>query len=209
MPYLDRPYEIGGEGVPTEMVPKGTWVPERGWDRWQARAKGIRTPWREDIQPASLPTPLRIEAQAVLAADMASVERDGLIYTNLIERLKNSPSDKTADQVAEQMKALGLASAEWPETAGGPPSPESPRPFRKMLDWLFRLRAQVARFLLTCVNFVMTSLGGVSAVAVGVLPPSVSFEFPSSLFNDPDAWDATWRFMDKLAAELGEPVFAL
>jgi hypothetical protein len=77
-----------------------------------------------------------------------------------------------------------------------------------MLDWLFRLRAQVAKFLMNCVNFVMTSLDSVSAVAVGILPPSVSFEFPSSLFNDPEAWDTSWRFMEKMTAELGEPMFA-
>jgi hypothetical protein len=203
MPYLDRSHEINGEAVP-----KGTWVPERSWDRWQERAKGIRAPWREDIQPESLPKPLRIDAQAVLAADMASVERDGLLYTNLIERLKNSPSDTTADQVVSDMERLGLATAKWPEDVGGPPSPESPRPFKKVLDWLFRLRAQVTKFLVNCVNFVMTSLKSVSAVAVGVWPPSVSFDFPSQLFDDPEAWDATWRFMDKMTIELGEPMFA-
>jgi hypothetical protein len=203
MPYLEREHKIGDE-----VVPKGTWVPERGWDRWQERAKGMRAPWREDMKPESLPKRLRLEAQAVLAADMASVQRDGFIYTNLIERLKDSPNDTTADNVVNQMKALGLASGDWPEGVGGPPSPQSPRPFKKVLDWLFKLKAQVTRFLMNCVTFVMTSLDSVSAVAVGVLPPSVSFEFPSSLFDDPEAWDTTWRFMDEMTVELGEPTFA-
>jgi hypothetical protein len=203
MPYLERKHVIDDE-----VIPEGTWVPEHGWDRWQERAKGIRAPWREDMKPESLPKPLRVEAQAVLAADMASVQRDGFIYANLIEQLKNSPNDRTADKVVGQMKALGLASATWPEPAGGPPAPKSARPFKKVLDWLFRLRAQVTRFLMNTVNFVMTSLDSVSAVAVGVVPPSVSFEFPSSLFDDPQAWDRTWGFLDKVTAESGEPVFA-
>jgi hypothetical protein len=209
MPYLAHDWMIG-----TEVVKKGTWVPERNWDDWQKRAQNIPADdqvWRRDTPLTSPPPPFPADSPAVwvLAGDLASAQRDGFIYTNMLERLKSSPSDTTADEVVEQMQALGLASASWPEAVGGPPSHESPRPIRKLMDWLLGLIGKVAKFLAKCVNYVMTSLDNVQAVAVGVsLPPSVSFEFPASMFKSPEQWQNTWPFIDKMVAELSTQVFS-
>ena len=214
MPYLEGNWMIG-----TELVEKGRWVPERNWDRWRDRARHIPTNdqvWRQDTPLTSLPQRLPDDgpddtpAVLVVAGDMASAQRDGFIYANMLERLKASPNDTTADEIVEQMQALGLASASWPEGIGGPPAHESPRPIRKMIDWFLTLMGKVTKFLLKCVNYVMTSLDNVSAVAVGVsLPPSVSFEFPASMFEDTEQWRIAWRFIDTMVAEFNvEVVFS-
>jgi hypothetical protein len=206
MPYLKHDWMID-----TERLGKGTWVPERNWDRWQQRANNISTPWRRHTDMTSPPPPLADASLAVLASDIGSAQRDGFIYTNFIERLKNAPSDTTADEVVEQLRTLGFASADWPEAVGGPPPHESPRPVGKVLDWLFEKVAEVGKFLLDCVNFVMTTLTPLnfSAVALGIsLPPSVSFEFPPKVFKDPPEWKKARDFVDKVIAELGERAFS-
>jgi hypothetical protein len=208
MPYVEKEMMID-----SERLEPGTWVPERNWDRWQHRGMAVPGPllWRHDVPMTSPPGPLPRASLAVLAADIADAQRDAFIYTNFIERLKTEPSDTRADDVVKQMKTLGLRNASWSEDAGGPPPGESPRPFGKVLDWLFRLVAKVSKFLLNCVNFVMTSLSplGVSAVAVGIsLPPSVSFEFPPSLFQNAPAWTRVREFLDGVVRELDQNVFA-
>lgn len=212
MPYLDRLWIVDGKELPL-----GTWVPERNWDRWWKREEDLpgaerpRLQWRRrDMPTVSSPERVTDACLAVLARDIASAQRDGFLYTNLIERLKDAPSDATADEVVEQMRTLGLASADWPEEVGGPPRRESPRPVRKVLDWLLGLAAQVAKFLMDCVGCVAASLSelGVSAVALGISwPPSVSFEFPPGLLVDP-TWSRARAFFDHLLAELSEKVFS-
>ena len=145
MPYLDREWMIGNEHLHA-----GTWVPERNWDRWQRRAADVTPgslPWRSEPDP-SAPPRLSDGQLTILAGDMASAQRDAHIYANLIERLKNSPSDANADAIVEQMQTLGFASASWPEAVGGPPPHQSPRPWAWVLDWLLGLAAKVAKFLL-------------------------------------------------------------
>src|SRR5688572_1484860 len=122
MPYLDRNWIIG-----TEQLHAGVWVPERNWDRWQRRAASLapgQLPWRTELNPSPLP-PMPDESLTVLAGDIVSAQRDALVYGNLIERLKNSPSDAIADEVVDHMQTLGFASASWPEAVGGPPPHES------------------------------------------------------------------------------------
>jgi hypothetical protein len=213
MPYLDGPWTMDAE-----LLPAGTWVPERNWDRWLKRELEVPSQdrqllsWRRERAATSMLPPLPDSCLAVLAGDIVSAQRDGLLYSNLIKRLKLAPSDATADEVIEQMKTLGLASADWPENVGGPPRRESPRPFRKVLDWLLGLLAKVARFLLNCVSFVMTTLTdlGISAVAVGLSwQPSVSFEFPPELAKDPVTWPRVRAFFDQVLAELDEKVFSI
>jgi hypothetical protein len=208
MPYLDEDWEIDAEEVET-----GTWIPERNWDRWRERAMHVSESeliWRHREVIEEPPVELDDAALAVLAGDIASAQRDAFVYTNLIERLKNSPSDTVADEVVEEMMTLGFVSAGWPEYVGGPPEPESPRPFRRVLDWLLRLAAKVNKFLLNCVHFVMASLSGISAVAVGISwgPPSVSFEWPTKSFQDHAAWEKVRNFFDNVVAELEEKVFS-
>ena len=214
MPYLDTPLIIDGH-----EQREGTWVPERGWERWVSRAHGLEPAllsWRTAAGTPGSPEspagpPLTDTYLSVLARDLADAQRDGLLYTNLFERLKNSPDDATADAVIEQMQTLGLASADWPPTAGGPPLPESPRPFRKVLDWLMGLLGKVWRFLLAGVDAIRASLAGlgISAVAVGIsLPPQVEFELSTELITRADEWKRAQKFFDGLVTELEEKVFS-
>lgn len=149
----------------------------------------------------------------VLAGDIISAQGDAFLYANLVERLKNSPSDATADEVVDQMTTLGLASAGWPEAVGGPPPHQSPRPWRKVLDWLRRMAAGVAGFLLRCVEAAGVSLhrAGVTAVAVGVsFPvPDVSFEFSTDVFARPQEWQQARDFLEGMLTELREKVFSV
>ena len=209
MPYLDRNWIIG-----TEELYAGVWVPERNWDRWQRRAANVapgQLPWRTELNPTP-PPPLSEESLTVLAGDIVSAQRDALVYGNLVERLKNSPTDATADEVVEHMQTLGFASASWPEPVGGPPPHDSPRPFRRVLDWLLGLAAKAARFLLTCVECAMASLAllGVTAVAVGISwAPEVSFEFPTDVDTRQQEWQRARKFLDDMLTELQQKVFSV
>jgi hypothetical protein len=198
----------------------GTWVPERNWDRWQAQEKGLDAQhrnlltWRRVADITSFPTEadkLPDDCLRVLASDMASAQRDGFIYANFIDRLKNAPSDAMADNIVDDMRTLGFASADWPAAVGGPPPHESPRPFGKFLDWLFRNAAKVGKFVLNCVNFVLLALpaGGLSAVAVGIgLPVQVSVEFSPELLTDPAGRERLRDFVNRWWEELGTPAFS-
>jgi hypothetical protein len=110
MPYLKREWMID-----TEMLEAGTWVPERSWDRWQERAKKLPPDdqgllmWRHDPDTRSpMTSPPQAFAERQLSGGAGRRHRQRattrLIYTNLIERLKNAPSDATADEVVEQMQ---------------------------------------------------------------------------------------------------------
>jgi hypothetical protein len=208
MPYLERKWIID-----SDELQAGLWVPERNWDRWKQRAANVppgELPWRLEQPPSPSPQ-LSEEHLTVLAGDIVSAQRDALIYANLIECLKNSPSDTTADEVVERMQTLGLTSASWPEVVGGPPRHQSPRPFRRILDWLLRLAAKVARFLLTCVECAMASLAllRVTAVAVGISwMPQVSFEFPTDMHTKPEEWRRARKFLGDMLTELQEKVFS-
>jgi hypothetical protein len=215
MPYLDQDWMIGDK-----WLSAGTWVPERNWERWQEQEKeldaaqqGLLT-WRRQRDITSFPTEadrLPAECLRVLASDMASAQRDGFIYANFIERLKNAPSDATTDEIVDDMRTLGFASADWPAAVGGPPPHKSSRPFGKVLDWLFRNAAKVGKFVLNCVNFVLLALpaGGISAVAVGIgLPVQVSVEFSPELLTNPEGWQKLRDFVDKWWAEFGKPEFS-
>jgi alkylation response protein AidB-like acyl-CoA dehydrogenase len=149
----------------------------------------------------------------VLAGDIVSVQLDALVYRNLIERLKNSPSDATADEVVDQMQTLGFASSSWPEAVGGPPPHESPRPFRRVLDWLLRLAAKAAEILLNIVECAGATLAscGVTAVVISMSwHPEVGFEFPTNLFSGErhGEWQQARRFLAKISTELGQKVFS-
>jgi hypothetical protein len=109
------------------------------------------------------------------------------------------------------MHSLGLASAEWPAAVGGPPPRQSPRPFRKVLDWLMGLMGKVWRILLACVDAIRSSLAalGISAVAINVSwPPGVGFELSTELISVADNWNNAARFFDEMAAEVRAEVFA-
>jgi hypothetical protein len=109
------------------------------------------------------------------------------------------------------MLTLGFASATWEEDVGGPPKSESPRPFKKVLDWLFRLAAKVAKFVWSCVECAMASLAllGISKVAVGVSwVPQVSFEFPTNIHTQQQEWQRARNFLNDMLNELHQKVFS-
>jgi hypothetical protein len=219
MPYLDLDWMVG-----TTPLPAGTWVPERNWDRWQTRAKnapGEELKWRLDPENWTLPTAgapdspednLSERALSILAGDIVSAQRDALIYSNLIDRLKDSPSDATADEVVDEMLTLGLASAGWPEAVGGPPPHQSPRPWRAVLYWLIKLAAKATKFLFTGVESVGATFAtmGISAFAVEIsLVPKVSIEIPTEIFRQDEQWRKAKQFLSGMISELGEKVFSV
>jgi hypothetical protein len=219
MPYLDRDWMLDSG----EFLSAGTWIPETNWDRWQSRGVGrpLRLAWCQESGPDQtqrmeferLNEAVQMEYLGVLGRDIGSVQRDGLFYSNFVESLKNSPTNLVADEVVDRMQMLGFASASWPFPVGGPPPHESPRPWKRVLDWLLKLLAKAGKFLLNCVEFAMVTLRplGASAVAVGVAwPLSVSFEFPPELFQDPQGlgWSKARTVLDNIIAEMAERAFA-
>jgi hypothetical protein len=147
-----------------------------------------------------------------LARDMASAQRDGLFYFNALERLKNEPNDTVADEVIDRLKDLGFMSISLalPEAAGGPPPAMSPRPFKKVLEWLIHQIAKVGKFLLDAAAFITARLYdlGLQAVAVQVpWPPQVSIEFAPSVLREPEPWRKVKEFLDEYLDELGKKVF--
>lgn len=150
------------------------------------------------------------EVLPVLAADIVSAQRDRLVYTNLIERLKSSPSDATADALVDEMITLGFASASWPSEVGGPPPRGSLRPWKQVLNWLLRQAAKVATFLFDCVDRAIASLRafGVTAVAVGLSwAPEVSFEFLAETAQTSKWPELRKYFIRHMVAELHEDMF--
>lgn len=219
MPYLD-----GNWMSDRDEIPAGMWIPETNWDRWSSRGRDrpLRQLWDREPEPYAAPdlwesefAKLRESEQdkylEILGRDIGSVQRDGLFYSNFVERLKNSPSDSLADEIVNRMQTLGFVSAMWPYAVGGPPPHESPRPWKTVLDWLLKLLSKVGKFLLNAVAFTTVTLRhlGLSAVAVSVgWPLSVSFEFPPDLFRDPPTWNRARMFLDNILTEMGDKAFA-
>lgn len=213
MPYLSDDLMIG-----EQEVRAGMWVPEHNWDRWTQRGADVeqymtwrRRPSDDGRRGPEAPDDLHDRMMSVMAGDMASAQRDAHLYRNLIERLKNAPSDETADEVVDRMQTLGMASASWPEDVGGPPPHHSPRLWGPVLDWLLRLAAQAARFIFALVDGArkMLSKIGVATVGVGLSwSPEVSFEFETPDLLDDQLWARARRFLDDTLAELEEKVFS-
>jgi hypothetical protein len=123
------------------------WIPELGRKPWRERdnERPLRRSWtrREGPTPADLvelsqlPLEERLRHLWALGSDIGSVQRDGLLYANLLEQLKNAVgedeahNDAAADNAVARMKAWRLSSAEMPSDVGGPPQPASPLPWRK------------------------------------------------------------------------------
>jgi len=91
--YLDEAWGPSGETSPT---PAGTWVPETRWEDWKQRGLGLplRAAWTNVSGLTdqylrrfdALDEGTQLRYFALLGRDMASVQRDGLIYFNAIER---------------------------------------------------------------------------------------------------------------------------
>jgi len=219
MPYLDQDHTFNESSKPI-LIRQGTWVPERNWELWEQRglSLSLRDAWTTDRGPTlqqmadfdRLSETARQEHYKALARDMASAQRDGLFYYNALERLKNEPNDTVADEVVNRLKDLGFMSIGLLEEAGGPPTGNSPRPFRKVLDWLIQQLAKVGKFLLTAAAFITNRLYdlGLSAVAVSIgWSPQVSIEFAPHVLRDPPRWRKAKEFFDSFLDELGDKVF--
>ena len=127
------------------------------------RAGTLPTPWREETIMTSPPQALSEPLWRCWSATSPSAQADAFIYTNLIERLKGVLNDTIADQVIEQMRTLGCRSADWSPESAAPPRHRRPKAIQEGLGLAFRELAEVGKFLLDCVNFVMaTPSGGVS-----------------------------------------------
>ena len=209
MPYVERTWYVGDV-----EVPEGTWVPERNWESWNQRAQGVaggELTWRRapsDADPASADVPrLSDDALKVLAGDLADAQFDAFLYQNMIERLKNDLSDQLADDIVEQMRTLGMASADWLPVVGGPPRRESPRVAKKVLNWLLRLAAKAAKFVLECTEAAVSALTGVlSSVHIGfTVPPHtlhVAFGFETAILANPGAWQRARGFFEAQIKQL-------
>jgi hypothetical protein len=211
---------LPGDPSPT---PAGTWVPETNRRDWEQRGAGLllRSAWTTARGPTpeemalfdQQPETVRQQHYKALARDMASAQRDGLFYFNALERLKNEPNDTVADEVIDRLeKELGFTSISlpMPEWAGGPPKGSSPRPFKRVLEWLIQQVAKVGKFLLNAAAFITARLYdlGLSAVAVQLpWPPQVSIEFAPSVLREPEPWRKVKEFLDEYLDELGKKVF--
>jgi hypothetical protein len=217
MPYLDHAVHFSGDPSPT---PAGTWVPEVNRQDWVQRGAdlSLRDAWTSESGPTplqmanfdQLPEYLQQKHYKVLARDMASAQRDGLFYFNTLERLKSEPNDTIAGEVIDRLKDLGFMSIGLREEDGGPPPARSPRPFRKVLEWLIQQLAKVGKFLLNAAAFITARLHdlGLSAVAVNIgWPPAVSIEFAPSVLRHPPHWNKAKEFFDSFLEELGDKVF--
>ena len=218
MPYLDQDHRF--ESLNPDQIRKGTWVPETNREAWEQRglSLSLRDAWRTDKGPTlqqmadfdKLSETARQEHYKALARDMASAQRDGLFYFNALERLKNEPKDAVADEVINCLRDLGFMSIGLLEEAGGPPRGQSPRPARKVLDWLIQQLAKVGKFLLTAAAFITNRLYdlGLSAVAVSIgWSPQVSIEFAPHVLRDPPRWRKAKEFFDNFLDELGDKAF--
>jgi hypothetical protein len=218
MPYLDQDHMF--ESLNPGPIRKGVWVPEKNREAWEQRglSLSLRDAWTTDKGPTlqqmadfdKLSETARQEHYKALARDMASAQRDGFFYFNALERLKNEPKDAVADEVIDRLGDLGFMSIDLLEEAGGPPRGQSPRPFKKVLDWLIQQLAKVGKFLLTAAAFITNRLYdlGLSAVAVSIgWSPQVSIEFAPHVLRDPPRWRKAKEFFDNFLDELGDKAF--
>ena len=142
-----------------------------------------------------------------LARDIGAARRDAHLYSNMIEQLKNNPSDVEAECVIAKMQGRNsereLADGRrWSATAS------SLRLFRPVLKWLLGLLKQVGQFLLRCLEKVMRLadrwLSGAS-FSVGI-PPDISFDLSPEIFGDVDRsrWKDAIRFIENALDELAD-----
>src|ERR1700733_12916705 len=220
MPYLPTvPPAAPGASFPR------IWVPEGQPTRWQDR--GVNLPlrdswlredgpedWELDLLRQTTQTDRSAYLQA-LGADIGSVQRDSLFYVNLLEELKNSigldesSNDMSADRVIERMQTLSFTSCFYSEAQGGPPEGQSPRPWRKVLDWLLGLQAQVVELFTSAAEAFRAlwdefarSLGATPPeIALGIFPPSVGFGLGVDVFLNPAMRTACRTFLRSLTVE--------
>jgi len=211
----------------------GEWVPELGRKRWRERGPGcrLRTSWvrRDRPSPADLtvlsqlPLEERLQHLWALGSDIGSIERDGLLYANLLEQLKNAVTstgddeaddvrnDEAADEVLARMRAWGLSSVDMLPEVGGPPRPASPVPWRKLMDWLLSRLRDIGEILLKLIDVfwaLVKDIAGATSISISVdvgLTPTLGFSFKP---GDTTTWEWLKKFLGRMWDELGAAVFA-
>ena len=199
MPYLDQPWQ-----APEGFFPLGEWVPEvdrRGWIDRHSDLPYASWVKREGLTPGDLSYLQTLQPQRderlkyleALGADIGSVQRDGFLYANFLEQLKqaipaltgDTAADQIADNIVERMKTMRLTSANLDEELGEPPPPQSPRPWRAVINWLSRLLQQVGLFLVNSIQAFVAlirelMLDANKQIAISFsagIPPAVAFQF--------------------------------
>jgi hypothetical protein len=225
MPYLDQPWR------PPVEFPEGEWVPEMGHRSWLDRHSGLEhAAWvkRDGLEPGDVEALQALQPNdkskylKVLGADIGSVQRDGFLYANFMEDLKQAApisdrdtgADAAADRVVERMKAMGMTSASLDEHHGGPPVGRSPRPWRAVMNWLSSLLYKVGRFLVNSIEAFLVlarDLLGAAANKTTVsfsasIPPAVSFDIGFDYFTDRENWATFKQFIDAILDQVGKLV---
>ena len=209
----------------------GEWVPELDRKGWRERGPGcrLRTSWVRQDRPTStdltalsqLPLEERLQHLWALGSDIGSIERDGLLYANLFEQLKNAVTgdneaddgrnNEAADEVVARMRAWGLSSADMPPVVGGPPEPVSPVPWRKLMDWLLSRLRDVGEVLLKLVDVfwaLVKDFAGATSISVSVdvgLTPTLGVSFKP---GNTAMWEWLKKFLGRVWDELGAAAFA-
>jgi hypothetical protein len=225
LPYLDHESWVPPSGRP---IPPYTWIPELDGPGWNERHPDPSAPddWirKEGLTADALlnlqllPPNEKEKRLLTLGADIGSVQRDSVLYTNFLEQLKlvaplstKPPAVKAANQAADdvvtRMKMMGLTSVNWSPDQGGPPREASLRPWRDVVDWLWRQLAKVGRFLANSIEAFMALardlvLDALTAISFSVsIPPALGFEIDPNYFTDNKKWSILKRFIDAILTE--------
>jgi hypothetical protein len=229
MPYPDESQER-----PTQERPDpDLWVPEMDRSGWDDRHDGLsHDVWikRDGLTPDALTTLQllapneKLKHLVALGGDIGSVQRDGFLYANFLEQLKQTAplsendTDETAannaaDDVVNRMKTMGLTSAHWDEKDGGPPKGASPRPWRSVADWLWGLLNKVGRFLVDSIeafmalarDLLLDAQSHQPAIAFSAsIPPAIEFEISIAYFTDRNKWSILKDFINAILKEMGK-----
>jgi hypothetical protein len=171
-----------------------------------------------------LPPDLKRDYLETLGADIGSAQRDGFLYANFFEQLKQAvpastssdeinKADEAAGDVVNRMITIGLTSTRWSPSQGGPPAPTSSRPWRKVMEWLMELLNKVGRFLLKTIETfwalarnlfhdIRSQLKGIAFEAT--FPPGLSFEISPEYFTDYNNWTILKPFIEKILEHMGK-----
>ena len=165
-----------------------------------------------------LPAEEKLAHLWVLAADIGEAQRDGLMYFNQLEWLKNQvmpvpspvtpsspdPNDHLGDVVVNRMREWGFTSVNRDIDEGGPPKGHSPRWWRDVFNWILGKIKEVGQFLLKAIQPFMRLVRDfnvsvkISAIAIGAFPPSLGIEFGPDEVDDTMAWGILKRFVSEM-----------
>jgi hypothetical protein len=229
VPYLDAPWHVPPDKVVAPSFPReiasGVWVPEHdllGWserhinlphsDVWVRRSESTEGGLEELRR---LPSTVKEDYLDCLGRDIGSAHRDGFLYGNLLEQLKQGPlEDTAADALVDRMEAMRFTSALWTEPQGGPPLGESPRSWRRLGDWLLEQIGKLGEFLVSMIDPYLTLVADfarnpnnpLASISIGI-PPQLGFEFAPADLADPAKWKVVIDFLKAIWKEEKTRIF--